>query len=65
MIPPAGQPAEDIAVGDRFELEGITWTVHRIAHYRVAACHYVDERGVKHYRTFALSQLRTARRVGP
>ena len=54
---------EVIRAGDVFEVDGLNWTVHRVAHYRVAACNRVDEHGTKHYRTFALTKLRTSRRV--
>lgn len=52
-------------VGDVYEVDGLEWTVHRVAHYRVAACNRYDEHGLRHYRTFGLENLRTARRVLP
>lgn len=53
----------EVEVGDVFELDGVRWKVHRIANYRVAACHRVDENGLKLYRTVSLATLRAARRV--
>jgi hypothetical protein len=57
------ESARHVRVGDVYEVDGLEWTVHRVAYFRVAACHRYDEHGVKHFRTFGLEKLRTARAI--